>query len=109
MLRRSTLAVLLLVALGAWSNNNSTQGKPSRYLYVWAGTGHDSTKGLDIVTVIDANPASRTYGAVLSALTVDSSTGSRMWRRIRRSLASSRYPSRKTLAVPSRLLPADSG
>jgi hypothetical protein len=46
---------------------------PSRYLYVWAGTGHDSTRGLDMVTVIDANPASKTYGAVVAALTVDSS------------------------------------
>ncbi len=73
MLRRSMLAVLLLVALGARSSSNSIQGKPSRYLYVWAGTGHDSTKGLDIVTVLDADPGSRTYGAVLSALTVDSS------------------------------------
>ena len=46
---------------------------PSRYLYVWAGTGHDSTRGLDMITVIDANPASKTYGAVVAALTVDSS------------------------------------
>ena len=46
---------------------------PSRYLYVWAGTAHDSTRGLDMVTVIDANPASKTYGAVVAALTVDSS------------------------------------
>lgn len=67
------LAVLMLVALGAWSNNNSTQGKPSRYLYVWAGAGHDSTRGVDMITVLDADPASKTYGAVLSAVTVDSS------------------------------------
>lgn len=47
---------------------------PSRYLYVWAGTSMDTTKrGLDMITVIDANPASRTYGAVVAALTVDSS------------------------------------
>lgn len=45
---------------------------PSRYLYVWAGTGHDSTRGLDMVTVLDANPASKTYGKVIAALTVDS-------------------------------------
>jgi hypothetical protein len=73
MLRRSTLAVLLLVAIGARPNNNSVQAKPSRYLYVWAGAGHDSTKGVDMMTVLDADPASKTYGAVLSALTVDSS------------------------------------
>ena len=63
----SLLAILPLIVA-------ATVGKtPSHYLYVWAGTGHDSTRGLDMVTVIDANPASRTYGAVVAALTVDSS------------------------------------
>lgn len=49
-----------------------TENTPSRYLYVWAGTGHDSTPGASMITVLDANPASATYGAILSALTVDS-------------------------------------
>ena len=66
-------AVVALVAAGARSSGVGVADSPSRYLYVWAGTGHDSTRGLDMVTVIDANPASRTYGTVLSALTVDSS------------------------------------
>jgi hypothetical protein len=51
----------------------SVPKSPSRYLYVWAGTGHDSTRGLDMITVLDADPASKTYGAVVAALTVDSS------------------------------------
>ena len=46
---------------------------PARYLYVWAGTGNDSTNGLDMMTVLDADSSSATYGTVLSALTVDSS------------------------------------
>ena len=46
---------------------------PSRYLYVWAGTGHDSTAGLDMITVLDANPTSKAYGSVIAAQTVDSS------------------------------------
>ncbi|MEO7501144.1 MAG: hypothetical protein ABIW94_00770 [Gemmatimonadaceae bacterium] len=46
---------------------------PSRYLYVWAGTGHDSTAGLAMITVLDANPVSKTYGSVIAAQTVDSS------------------------------------
>ena len=74
MLRRTLgFAVLTVVALGASSNSHKPPTKPSRYLYVWAGAGHDSTTGIDMITVLDANPASKTYGAVLSALTVDSS------------------------------------
>ena len=74
MLRRTLgFAVLIAVALGARSTNLKPPTKPSRYLYVWAGAGHDSTTGLDMITVLDANPASKTYGAVLAALTVDSS------------------------------------
>jgi hypothetical protein len=46
---------------------------PSRYLYVWAGMGHDSTPGIDMMTVLDANPASKGYGSVVAAVTVDSS------------------------------------
>src|SRR6478672_5514907 len=46
---------------------------PSRYLYVWAGTAMDSTHaGIDMITVIDANPASKSYGSILAAETVDS-------------------------------------
>ncbi|MFN2601580.1 MAG: hypothetical protein ABR582_02360 [Gemmatimonadaceae bacterium] len=52
----------------------ATTGKaPSRYLYVWAGTAMDSKHpGVDMITVIDANPASNTYGSILAAQTVDS-------------------------------------
>ena len=67
-------SVLLIgVAVGARTNSRTHPTNPSRYLYVWAGTGHDSTRGLDMVTVLDADPASKTYGAVVAALTVDSS------------------------------------
>ena len=45
---------------------------PSRYLYVWAGTGGDTTRGIDMMTVIDADPTSSAYGTVRAALTVDS-------------------------------------
>lgn len=63
-----------LIVVGCMSTSDSGLAKaPSRYLYVWAGTGHDSTPGLNMVTVLDANPASKGYGAVLAALTVDSS------------------------------------
>ncbi|MBA3340604.1 MAG: hypothetical protein H0T48_02085 [Gemmatimonadaceae bacterium] len=49
--------------------------KPSRYLYVWAGTGDLKTKGVNSLIVIDADPTSAKYGAVINALTVDSSGG----------------------------------
>jgi hypothetical protein len=66
-------SVLLAVVAGCIRTSSlSASRAPSRYLYVWAGTGHDSTPGIDMVTVLDANPASHTYGAVLAALTVDS-------------------------------------
>lgn len=46
--------------------------EPARYLYVWTGTSHDSMPGLNMVTVLNADPASTSYGAVLAAVTVDS-------------------------------------
>ena len=46
---------------------------PARYLYVWAGTGNDTTDGVDMMTVIDANPASATYATIFAAVLVDSS------------------------------------
>ncbi len=66
------LAFLEIVAACSGTDGKPAVGTPSRYLYVWAGTGNDSTPGTNMVTVLDANPASPTYGSVLSALTVDS-------------------------------------
>lgn len=66
------LAFLGIVAACSGTADKPAVRTPSRYLYVWAGTGNDSTPGVDMVTVLDANPASPTYGSVLSALTVDS-------------------------------------
>ena len=40
----------------------SSASEPSRYLYVWAGTGHDSTAGLNMITVLDADPTRRRMG-----------------------------------------------
>lgn len=57
----------------AESEAESSASGPSRYLYVWAGTGHDSTAGLNMITVLDADPTSKTYGSVIAAQTVDSS------------------------------------
>ena len=68
-----SLLCSLVVAGCVAKESDNTAAAPSRYLYVWAGTGHDSTRGLDMVTVLDANPASAGYGGVISALTVDSS------------------------------------
>jgi hypothetical protein len=72
-LRLATLIILALV-LAAFSpiRTGSSRKAPSRYLYVWAGSGNDTTRGVDVVTVLDADPASPRYGSVLAALTVDS-------------------------------------
>ncbi|MGK2960812.1 MAG: hypothetical protein ACSLFK_01560 [Gemmatimonadaceae bacterium] len=45
--------------------------KPSRYLYVWAGTGHHEA-GIGMVAVFDADPSSDKYGSIIDVLTVDS-------------------------------------
>jgi hypothetical protein len=71
------VVVVFAVMLGCSGSRESTPASessaPSRYLYVWAGTGHDSTAGLNMITVLDANPTSKTYGSVIAAQTVDSS------------------------------------
>jgi len=71
--RRAYAALLaLFIATPAGAQRAKTSTGPSRYLYVWAGTGGDTTRGVDMMTVIDADPSSRSYGAVTAALTVDS-------------------------------------
>lgn len=65
------LFVMLLVALASTSDGRGNAG-PARYLYVWAGTGNDSTPGVDMMTVLDVDPSSDRYATILSALTVDS-------------------------------------
>ncbi len=69
-LRRSALFTSYLFA--ACSASGPAPAGASRYLYVWAGTGNDTTKGIDMITVLDADPASPRYGAVLAAITADS-------------------------------------
>jgi hypothetical protein len=70
--RTGPLLLLLLTACAGRDLRVAPAG-PARFLYVWAGTGNDSTDGLDMMTVLDANPSSATYATVLAALTVDSS------------------------------------
>jgi len=70
----NTTPLLAILILGCAENGNrAVSAAPARYLYVWAGTGNDSTDGIDMMTVIDANPASATYAAILAAVAVDSS------------------------------------
>ncbi|HEU5217102.1 MAG TPA: hypothetical protein VFU23_00485 [Gemmatimonadales bacterium] len=70
---RYTSPVLILLAACAGAGTKPAGPGPARYLYVWAGMGHDSTPGVDLMTVLDADPSSSGYGTVLAALTVDSS------------------------------------
>lgn len=67
-------ALLPTLIIAAWSGAQAAKidVRPSRYLSVWAGTGSDTTRGVNMMTVIDADPASRSYGTVRAALTVDS-------------------------------------
>jgi len=61
----------LLIACSGTGARQAHAG-PARYLYVWAGTGTDTVRGLDMMTVLDANASGKGYGTVLAALTVDS-------------------------------------
>ena len=71
--RVSTLGFAALLAACANGPSRESRGGPSRYLYVWAGTGTRTVPGKDMITVVDANPSHASYGTVLAALTVDSS------------------------------------
>ncbi len=66
------IIVALVVAAFSPIRTDSSRKAPSRYLYVWAGSGNDTTPGVDVITVLDADQSSPRYGSVLAALTVDS-------------------------------------
>ena len=71
--RASTLGLAVILAACGGGSPTRVGSGPSRYLYVWAGTGTDTVPGTDMMTVVDADPAHATYGSVLAAVTVDSS------------------------------------
>ena len=69
-----TTALTAALAIGVTAvvvEAHQAGAKASRYLYVWAGTGNQTTKGINSLVVIDVDPASAKYGTVLNALTVD--------------------------------------
>jgi hypothetical protein len=70
--RRWICVASIALTIGCTEAKTEVSKAPSRYLYVWAGMGHDSTRGIDMMTVLDANPASKGYGSVVAAVTVDS-------------------------------------
>lgn len=70
--QRYTLCLLgILLAVAANGANAQGAARHSRYLYVWAGTGSETVKGIDMMTVLDADPSSNGYGSVRAAITVD--------------------------------------
>lgn len=71
--RNSLFLVLSIVVIAGAVSGSRFAAKPSRYVYVWAGTGNPTTKGVNSLVVIDADPKSSKYGTVINALTVDSS------------------------------------
>lgn len=68
----SVLVLAGLLGACAPTPDRGAAPAPARYLFVWAGTGHDSTPGVDFVSMLDAKPGSPTYGSVLATLPVDS-------------------------------------
>ena len=75
MLKRTFRTLTIVAALGVAgvtiTGAREWNAKASRYLYVWAGTGDQKTKGINSLVVIDADPASPKYGSVINAVTVD--------------------------------------
>ena len=75
MLKRSFRVILVVpvfvLAAGVITAARQSSAKVSRYLYVWAGTGNEKTKGVNSLVVFDADPESPKYGSVINALTVD--------------------------------------
>ena len=74
----SVLSLVLVASLGFRASETQAVD-PSRYLYVWGGTsdhsaGHDKP-GISMVAVFDADPASKSYGSLITVLTVDSAAG----------------------------------
>lgn len=66
------LAALAVSSIVLGAASTTWKAKPARYVYVWAGTGTTKVKGLDMLAVVDANPASPKYGTVIDVVTVDS-------------------------------------
>src|SRR4029078_13315613 len=64
---RLAAALSIVVVLGV----AVTKPKPARYVYVWSGTGNMKHKGMDMLAVIDAEPASPRYATVIDVLNVD--------------------------------------
>ena len=74
-----TLAVITtIVLLGAATRVPQARAKPSRFIYVWAGTGmmdpfrNIRKPGEDMIAVVDADASSPKYGTVIDVLPVDS-------------------------------------
>ncbi|HEX2721654.1 MAG TPA: hypothetical protein VHM24_01950 [Gemmatimonadaceae bacterium] len=72
----SLFAVVSIVVIAATVSGSRFAAKPSRYVYVWAGTGGKKTTGISSLVVIDADPKSAKYGTVIEAVTVDSAGSS---------------------------------
>lgn len=68
----SIVGLLFVTGAGPGAGDQDAAARPARFLYVWAGMGSDTAAGPDMMTVINADPASPRYGRILAALTVDS-------------------------------------
>lgn len=64
----TAVAALCLVAPAAIPVPAAAQSHPSKYLFVWTGDG--ARKKSDFLAVLDADPASRTYGHLVASVAV---------------------------------------
>lgn len=66
MKRLAQLLPVCLLGFGACSNAPASELEPAPYLFVWAGDHDEREGGTNFLAVIDADPASATYGDVVA-------------------------------------------
>jgi hypothetical protein len=72
-MRRAPLALPLILSIIAYQASTQEPPKPtSHYMFAW--TGDAAKKGNDFLAVIDADPASATYGQLITTLATDQQT-----------------------------------
>ena len=69
---RTWIVVVLFLSVISWQARSQEQAGPGHYLFAW--TGDSATKGNDFLAVIDADPASLSYGHLITTAVTDQQT-----------------------------------
>ena len=72
MLRFRVVLVLFISILVLWAQSRAAEPNPGHYMFAW--TGDSANKGNDFLAVIDADPASPSYGHLVTTAVTDQPT-----------------------------------